>query len=86
MTFPGAGRAVWIGGSLGGGTGRTTDWSTYDGTNDTAWQQWIKDDSSALGTTYQTIKGFKNTALASSGGAYFGVDNNGNACACRPAK
>ena len=77
MTFPGAGRAVWIGGSLGGGTGRTTDWSTYDGTNDTAWQQWIKDDSSALGTTYQTIKGFKNTALASSGGAYFGVDNNG---------
>ena len=77
MTFPGAGRAVLIGGSLGGGTGRTTDWSTYDGTNDTAWQQWIKDDSTALGTTYQTIKGFKNTALASSGGAYFGVDNNG---------
>ena len=77
MTFPGAGRAVLIGGSLGGGTGRTTDWSTYDGTNDTAWQQWLKDDSSALGTTYQTIKGFKNTALASSGGAYFGVDNNG---------
>jgi len=77
MTFPGAGRAVLIGGSLGGGTGRTTDWSTYDGNNDTAWQQWIKDDSTALGTTYQTIKGFKNTALASSGSAYIGVDNNG---------
>ena len=77
MTFPGAGRAVLIGGSLGGGTGRTTDWSTYDGTNDTAWQQWVDDTSTALGTTYQPIKGFKNTALASSGSVFFGVDNNG---------
>jgi hypothetical protein len=77
MTFPGAGRAVWIGGSSSGGTGRTTDWSTYDGTNDSAWQQWVDDTSTALGTTYQTIKGFKNTALASSGSVFFGVDNNG---------
>jgi hypothetical protein len=77
MTFPGAGRAVLIGGSLGGGTGRTTDWSTYDGTNDTAWQQWVDDSSTALGTTYQSIKGFKNTALASSGSVFLGIDNNG---------
>ncbi len=77
MTFPGVGRAVFIGGSLGGGTGRTRDWSTYNGTNDTAWQQWIKDDSSALGTTYQAIKGFKKVGLSSSGSFFMGVDNNG---------
>ena len=79
MTFPGAGRAVLIGGSLGGGTGRTTDWSTYNGNNDTDWQQWVDDSSTALGTTYQSIKGYKNTAneLASIGGAFIGVDNNG---------
>ena len=79
MTFPGAGRAVLIGGSLGGGTGRTTDWSTYNGNNDTDWQQWVDDSSTALGTTYQTIKGYKNTAneLASIGGTFIGVDNNG---------
>jgi hypothetical protein len=77
MTFPGAGRAVLIGGSLGGGTGRTTDWSTYNGNNDSAWQQWVDDSSTALGTTYQTIKGFKNTALPTSGSTFFGVDNNG---------
>ena len=77
MAFPGVGRAVFIAGSSGGGTGRTTDWSTYDGTNDTAWQQWVDDTSTALGTTYQTIKGFKNTALASSGSFFLGVDNNG---------
>jgi hypothetical protein len=77
MAFPGVGRAVFIAGSSGGGTGRTTDWSTYDGTNDTAWQQWVDDTSTALGTTYQTIKGFKNTALASSGSFFLGIDNNG---------
>lgn len=51
MTFPGAGRAVWIGGSSGGGTGRTNDWSTYDGTNDSAWQQWVDDTSTAIASS-----------------------------------
>ena len=51
MTFPGAGRAVLIGGSLGGGTGRTNDWSTYDATQDSAWQQWVDDSSSAIGSS-----------------------------------
>ena len=75
--IPGVGRAVWQSGASGGGTGRTTDWSTYDGTNDTAWQQWLDDTSSALGTTYQVINGFKNTALAGSGSFFMGIDNNG---------
>ena len=51
MTFPGAGRAVWIGGSSSGGTGRTADWSTYDGTNDSAWQQWVDDTSTAIASS-----------------------------------
>ena len=51
MTFPGIGRAVLIGGSLGGGTGRTNDWSTYDGTEDSAWQQWVDDTSTAISSS-----------------------------------
>lgn len=51
MTFPGAGRAVWIGGSSSGGTGRTADWSTYDGTNDSAWQPWVDDTSTAISSS-----------------------------------
>lgn len=51
MTFPGAGRAVWIGGSSSGGTGRTNDWSTYDGTEDSAWQQWVDDTSTAISSS-----------------------------------
>ena len=51
MTFPGAGRAVLIGGSLGGGTGRTNDWSTYDATQDSAWQQWVDDTSTAISSS-----------------------------------
>ena len=75
--IPGIGRAVWHSGATGGGTGRSADWSTYDGTNDTAWQQWIDDTSTALGTTYQPIKHFKNTGIASSGGFFMGIDNDG---------
>jgi hypothetical protein len=77
MVFPGAARAVWQSGASGGGTGRTFDWSTYDGTNDTAWQQWLDDTSTALGTNYQVITGFKNTALAGSSSFFMGIDNNG---------
>ena len=51
MTFPGAGRAVWIGGSSSGGTGRTNDWSTYDGTEDSAWQPWVDDTSTAISSS-----------------------------------
>lgn len=51
MTFPGIGRAVLIGGSLGGGTGRTNDWSTYDGTEDSAWQQWVDETSTAISSS-----------------------------------
>lgn len=51
MTFPGAGRAVLIGGSLGGGTGRTNNWSTYDGTEDSDWQVWVDETSSAISSS-----------------------------------
>lgn len=61
MTFPGAGRAVLIGGSSGGGTGRLDNWDTYDGTNDTAWQQWVDDTSTALGSSYQVSYTENNT-------------------------
>jgi hypothetical protein len=49
--IPGVGRAVWQSGASGGGTGRTADWSTYDGTNDTAWQQWVDDTSTAISSS-----------------------------------
>ena len=75
MTFPGAGRAVWIGGSSGGGSGRTTDWSTYDGTNDTAWQQWVDDTSTALGTTYQVSYTENNAIRAGSLTGYLAITN-----------
>lgn len=56
MTFPGVGRAVFIAGATGDTTGRDNDWQNYDGTNDTAWQQWVDDTSSALGSSYTVSK------------------------------
>jgi len=75
MTFPGAGRAVWIGGSSGENTGRTTDWSTYDGTNDTAWQQWIDDTSSTLSSSYQVTDTERNSVSLGRETAYLAVTN-----------
>lgn len=75
MTFPGAGRAVWIGGSSGETTGRSTDWSTYDGTNDTAWQQWIDDTSSTLSSSYQVTNTERNSIALNGETAYLAVTN-----------
>ena len=75
MTFPGAGRAVWIGGSSGETTGRSTDWSTYDGTNDTAWQQWIDNTSSTLSSSYQVTNTERNSIALNRETAYLAVTN-----------
>lgn len=77
MVFPGIGRQAWVSGSMGGGTGRSTDWSTYDGTEDTAWQQWHDATSTALGTDYQVINGYKNSANPAIDSGYMAIDNNG---------
>ena len=71
--IPGIGRAVWVGGSSGETTGRTADWSTYDGTNDTAWQQWIDDTSTALGTGYEATNTERNTAFHNRDKAFMAV-------------
>lgn len=78
MTFPGAGRAVQIGGSLGGGdnTNRTTDWSTYDGTEDTAWQQWQDESSTALDSTHD-VTASKGSSLSHSKTRAFLAINKG---------
>lgn len=75
MTFPGAGRAVWIGGSSGETTGRTTDWSTYDGTNDSAWQQWTDNTSSTLSSSYQVTNTERNSVAINREVAYLAVTN-----------
>jgi len=78
MVFPGIGRQAWVSGSSGsGGTGRSTDWSTYTGTQDTAWQQWIDETSTALGSTYQVINGAKNSYRLGSDSCSMGIDVNG---------
>ena len=61
--IPGVGRAVWQSGASGGGTGRTPAWDTYDGTEDTAWQQWLDDTSTAISSSYDvtTSKGSSNS-------------------------
>jgi hypothetical protein len=66
MVFPGIGRQAWVSGSLGGGTGRSTAWDTYDGTEDTAWQQWVDETSTALGSSYQ-VSYTENNSLRSGG-------------------
>lgn len=73
--IPGVGRAVWSAGSSGGGTGRTNDWNTYDGTEDTAWQQWVDETSTAL-TNYDTTKTEKNH-LRGPGTSYIAVNGGG---------
>jgi hypothetical protein len=77
MVFPGIGRQAWVSGSMGGGTGRTPDWNTYDGTEDTAWQQWIDETSTALGSTYQVINGAKNSYRLSGDSCSMGIDVDG---------
>jgi len=60
MVFPGIGRAAWVGGTLGADlTGRTTAWNTYDATEDTAWQPWVDETSTAISSSYDvtTSKG-----------------------------
>lgn len=78
MTFPGVGRAVQVGGSLGGGdnTNRTTDWSTYDGTEDTAWQQWQDESSTALDSTHD-VTASKGSSLPHSKTRAFLAINKG---------
>lgn len=55
MVFPGIGRQAWTSGSMGGGTGRSTAWNTYDATADTAWQQWIDETSTTLPVNYSIV-------------------------------
>jgi hypothetical protein len=71
--IPGIGRAVWIAGSSGENTGRSGSWSTYDSTNDTAWQQWVDDSSTALGTGYEATNTERNTASHSREKAFMAV-------------
>jgi len=73
MTFPGAGRAVWIGGSSGETTGRTTDWGTYDGTNDSAWQQFTDNTSSTLSSSYQVTNTERNSVSIGRDTAYLAI-------------
>lgn len=65
MTFPGVGRAVQTGGSLGGGdnTNRTNNWSTYDATEDSAWQQWQDESSTLLDSTHD-VTASKGSSLS----------------------
>ena len=79
MTFPGAGRAVWIGGSTGGevdATNRTTAWSTYDGTEDTAWQQWQDESSTSIDATHD-VTASKGSSLSHSKTRSFLAINKG---------
>ena len=72
--IPGIGRAVWSSGSSGsGGTGRTTAWDTYDGTEDTAWQQWMDDSSTALSSNYQVSYTENNSIRIGSSSAYLAI-------------
>jgi hypothetical protein len=78
MTFPGIGRAVQVGGSLGGGdnTNRTTDWSTYDATEDTAWQQWQDESSTSIDSTHD-VTASKGSSLSYSKTRAFLAINKG---------
>ena len=78
MTFPGAGRAIQTGGSLGGGdeTNRTLDWSTYDATEDSAWQQWQDESSTLLDSTHD-VTASKGSSLSHSKTRSFLAINKG---------
>ena len=78
MTFPGVGRAIQTGGSLGGGdeTNRTLDWSTYDATEDSAWQQWQDESSTLLDSTHD-VTASKGSSLAHSKTRSFLAINKG---------
>jgi len=71
--IPGVGRAVWQSGASGGGTGRTNAWDTYDGTADTAWQQWVDDTSTALGSGYQVSYTENNAIRAGGANGYLAI-------------
>jgi hypothetical protein len=60
MVFPGIGRQAWVSGSLGGGTGRSTAWDTYDGTEDTDWQQLVDETSTSITDSYFPTYNEKN--------------------------
>lgn len=72
--IPGVGRAVWQSGASGGGTGRTAAWNTYDGTEDTAWQQMVDDTSTAL-TSYSVTRTEKNIQPGGNEKAYIALTN-----------
>jgi len=74
MAFPGVGRAALIAGSSGGTPGRPQDWSTYDGTEDTAWQQWVDDTSTALGSSYD-VSYTENNSIALGQNGYLAITN-----------
>ena len=74
MAFPGVGRAALIAGSSGGTPGRTQDWSTYDGTEDTDWQQWVDDTSTALGSSYD-VSYTENNSIGAGQNGYLAITN-----------
>jgi len=78
MVFPGIGRQSWVSGSLGGGTGRTPDWNTYDGTEDTAWQQWVDETSTALSNSYSVSKTEKNHIRGGGTKSYVAITDGTN--------
>ena len=74
MVFPGAARAVWQSGASGGTPARQQDWSTYDGTEDTAWQQWVDDTSTALGSSYD-VSYTENNSIPLGQSGYLAITN-----------
>ena len=78
MVFPGIGRQAWVSGSLGGGTGRSTDWNTYDGTEDTAWQVMVDETSTSLGSSYTLSKTEKNHIRAGVTKSYLAITDGTN--------
>lgn len=74
MAFPGVGRAALIAGSSGGTPARQQDWSTYDGTEDTAWQQWVDDTSTALGSSYD-VSYTENNSIPAGQNGYLAITN-----------
>ena len=78
MVFPGIGRQAWTSGSLGGGTGRTPDWDTYDATQDTAWQVIVDQTSTALSSSYDVLLNQNTIKKLSPTRALIGMQNGSN--------